>query len=70
MVDKAVDKPTTPPPTGDTGRSPLGLAMIIAGLCGVFYVSYKYRKMTKEKDTLHDDYSDLCPDFVEGAENE
>ena len=70
MVDKAVDKPTTPPPTGDTGRSPLGLAMIIAGLCGVFYVSYKYRKMTKEKGTLHDDYSDLCPDFVEGAENE
>ena len=61
---------TTPPPTGDTGRSPLGLVMIIAGLCGVFYVSYKYRKMTKEKDTLHDDYSDLCPDFVEGAENE
>lgn len=70
MVDKAVDKPNTPPPTGDAGRSPLGLAMVIAGLCGVFYVSYKYRKMTKEKGTLHDDYSDLCPDFVEGAENE
>ena len=61
---------TSPPPTGDAGRSPLGLAIIIAGLCGVFYVSYKYRKMTKEKGTLHDDYSDLCPDFVEGAENE
>ena len=61
---------TSPPPTGDTGRSPLGLVMIIVGLCGVFYVSYKYRKMTKEKGTLHDDYSDLCPDFVEGAENE
>ncbi len=70
MIDKAVDKPITPPPTGDTERSPLGLAMIIAGLCGVFYVSYKYRKMAKEKDTLHDDYSDRCPDFVEGAENE
>ena len=60
---------TSPPPTGDAGRSPLGLAMIIVGLCGVFYVSYKYRKMTKEK-TIHDEYSDLCPDFVEGAENE
>ncbi|MBR6982740.1 MAG: hypothetical protein IKH75_04255, partial [Ruminococcus sp.] len=70
MVDKAVDKPTTPPPTGDAGRSPLGLAMIIVGLCGVFYVSHKYRKMAKEKGTLHDDYSDLCPDFVEGAVNE
>ena len=58
-----------PPPTGDAGRNPLGLAMIIVGLCGVFYVSYKYRKMTKEK-TIHDEYSDLCPDFVEGAENE
>lgn len=70
MVDKAVDKPVTPPPTGDAGRSPMGLAMVIAGLCGVFYVSYKYRKMTKEKGTLHDDYSDLCPNFVEGTENE
>ena len=61
---------TSPPPTGDAGRSPLGLVMIIVGLCGVFYVSYKYRKMTKEKDTRSDEYSDLCPDFVEGAENE
>ena len=61
---------STPPPTGDAGRNPLGLAMIIVGLCGVFYVSYKYRKMTKEKGTLHDDYSDLCPDFVEGSDNE
>ena len=60
---------TSPPPTGDAGRNPLGLAMIIVGLCGVFYVSYKYRKMTKE-NTIHDEYSDLCPDFVEGAENE
>ncbi|WP_297961155.1 SpaA isopeptide-forming pilin-related protein [uncultured Ruminococcus sp.] len=70
MVDKAVDKPTTPPPTGDAGRGPLGLAMIIVGLCGVFHVSYKYRKMTKGKDTFDNGYSDLCPDFVEGAENE
>ena len=70
MVDKAVDKPTTPPPTGDAGRNPLGLAMIIVGLCGVFYVSYKYRKMAKGKDTPDNGYSDLCPDFVEDAENE
>lgn len=70
MVDKAADKPVTPPPTGDAGRNPLGLAMIIVGLCGVFYVSYKYRKMTKEKDAIHDEYSDLCPDFVEGSEDE
>lgn len=70
MVDKAVDKPTTPPPTGDAGRSPLGLAMIIVGLCGVFYVSYKYRKMTKGKDMPDNEYSELCPDFVEGSKNE
>ena len=61
---------TSPPPTGDAGRNPLGLAMIIVGLCGVFYVSYKYRKMTKEKDTPDNGYSDLCPDFVEGSDNE
>ena len=70
MVDKAVDKPTTPPPTGDAGRSPLGLAMIIVGLCGVFYVSYKYKKMTKGKDMPDNEYSELCPDFVEGSKNE
>lgn len=70
MVDKAVDKPITPPPTGDAGRNPLGLAMIIVGLCGVFYVSYKYRKMTKGKDIPDNEYSALCPDFVEGSENE
>lgn len=70
MVDKAVDKPTAPPPTGDAGRNSLGLAMIIVGLCGVFYVSYKYRKMTKGKDTPDNRYSELCPDFVEGSENE
>ena len=61
---------TSPPHTGDAGRSPLGLVMIIVGLCGVFYVSYKYRKMTKEKDTPDNGYSELCLDFVEGAENE
>ena len=61
---------TSPPPTDDAGRSPLGLVMIIVGLCGVFYVSYKYRKMTKEKDTPDNGYSELCPDFVDGAENE
>ena len=70
MVDKAVDKPTAPPPTGDAGRNSLGLAMIIVGLCGVSYISYKYRKMTKGKDTPDNRYSELCPDFVEGSENE
>lgn len=70
MVDKAVDKPATPPPTGDAGRNPLGLAMIIVGLCGVSYISYKYRKMTKGKDTPDNDYSEFCPDFVEGSDNE
>ena len=70
MVDKAVDKPTAPPPTGDAGRNSLGLAMIIVGLCGVSYISYKYRKMTKGKDTPDNDYSEFCPDFVEGSDNE
>ena len=67
---KAVDKPTAPPPTGDAERNSLGLAMIIVGLCGVSYISYKYRKMTKGKDTPDNDYSEFCPDFVEGSDNE
>ena len=44
--------------------------MIIVGLCGVFYVSYKYRKMTKGKDMPDNEYSELCPDFVEDSKNE
>lgn len=44
MVDKAVDKPVKNPPTGDTGRSPIGYVMLIAGLCGVMYVSLMSRK--------------------------
>lgn len=45
MKDKAVvvTVPTNPP-TGDTGRSPLGYIMLIAGLCGIMYVSIKMRK--------------------------
>ncbi|WP_295068129.1 SpaA isopeptide-forming pilin-related protein [Ruminococcus sp.] len=67
MVDNAIDKPVTPPSTGDTGRSPLGLAMIIAGLCGVFYVSHKYRKKEKETDSLGNEYADLCPYYIEST---
>ena len=67
MVDNAIDKPVTPPSTGYAGRSPLGLAMIIAGLCGVFYVSHKYRKKENETDSLGNEYADLCPYYIEST---
>lgn len=45
MKDKAVVVTVpTDPPTGDAGRNPLGYIMLIAGLCGIMYVSIKMRK--------------------------
>jgi uncharacterized surface anchored protein len=55
----------TIPHTGDHGRSPLGLVMLIAGLCGIFYVSAKSRKLAKEIKTLNDECAALCPDCIE-----
>ena len=67
MKDEAiiVTVPTTNPPTGDPGRSPLGLVMLIIGLCGIFYVSAKSKKMAKEIKALDDEYAALCPDEIE-----
>lgn len=70
MIDNAIDKPIPPPTTGDAGKSPLGFAMMIIGLCGAFYVSHKYRKIREEKGTSLDEYSDICPDFIEGTRDE
>lgn len=72
MKDEAVivTVPTTPSvPTGDMGRSPLGLVMLTLGLLGIFYVSRKYKKLTKEIAALDSDYAALCPDFIEKDDN-
>ena len=65
MKDKAVvvTVPTNPP-TGDVGRSPVGLIMLITGLCGVMYVSFMSRKK-KRKGIDPDDYAEICPEFIE-----
>ena len=61
---------TVNPPTGDPGRSPLGLIMLIAGIGGLLYVSAKCRKKDKEIMAKAKDYSHLCPDFIEGDNND
>ena len=61
---------TVNPPTGDPGRSPIGLIMLIAGLGGLLYVSAKCRKRDKEIMAKAKDYSHLCPDFIEGDNND
>lgn len=68
MKDKAVVV-TVPknPPTGDVGKSPVGLIMLIAGLCGVMYVSFMSRKK-KRKGIDPDDYAEICPEFIERSE--
>lgn len=68
MKDKAVvvTVPTNPP-TGDVGKSPVGLIMLIAGLCGVMYVSFMSRKK-KRHDIDPDDYAEICPEFIERNE--
>lgn len=73
-VEITVENDTAPeenvPPTGDTGRSPLGYVMLIAGIFGIFLSVYKYRKIAKETDESEDDLSSYCPDFIEGESDE
>ncbi len=61
--------PVTPSvPTGDAGRNPIGLIMLIAGLCGLVFVSIIRRKREKEFAEIERKYAELCPDFIERTE--
>lgn len=68
MKDKSVVV-TVPknPPTGDVGKRPVGIILLIAGLCGVMYVSFMSRKK-KRKGIDPDDYAEICPEFIERSE--
>ena len=68
MKDKAVvvTVPTNPP-TGDVGKSPVGLIMLIVGLSGMIFVSFMSRKK-KRKGIDPDDYAEICPEFIERSE--
>jgi len=66
MKDEAIIVTTPNVATGDTGKSPLGYIMVIAGLV-LLTVSIFARK---KKEEPVDDYAELCPDFIEGEDNE
>ena len=76
MVDEAVkilETPNTPwipssPPTDDTGRNPIGLIMLVAGLGGLVLISIMRRKRKKEFAEIERKYAELCPDFIERTE--
>ena len=76
MVDEAVKIPETPsipwnpmsPPTGDMGRNPIALIMIIAGLGGLIFASIIRRKKENESAEIERKYAELCPDFIERNE--
>ena len=65
MKDEAIIVTTPNVATGDTGKSPLGYIMLIAGLV-LLTVSIFARK---KKEEPADDYAELCPDFIEGEED-
>ena len=73
MVDEAVKIPDTPhtpwtpssPPTGDVGRSPIAIIMVIAGLGGLIIASIMRRKKENEFAEIEKKYAELCPDFIE-----
>lgn len=65
MKDEAFIVTTPNVATGDTGKSPLGYIMVIAGLV-LLTVSIFARK---KKEEPADDYAELCPDFIEGEED-
>ena len=79
MVDEAEKKPEKTPeipnipvtssvPTGDAGRNPIGLIMLIAGLGGLVIVSIIHRKRKNEFAEIERKYAELCPDFIERNE--
>ena len=65
MKDEAIIVTTPNVATGDTGKSPLGYIMVIAGLV-LLTVSIFARK---KKEEPADDHAELCPDFIEGEED-
>ena len=80
MVDEAVkipektpETPNTPwtpssPPTGDMGRSPVAIFMVIMGLGGLIVASIIRRKKENEAAEIERKYAKLCPDFIERNE--
>lgn len=65
MKDEAIVVTTPNVHTGDTGKSPIGYIMVIAGLV-LLTVSIFARK---KKEEPADDYAEICPNYIEG-ENE
>ncbi len=79
MVDEAVKIPEKTPeipnipvtpsvPTGDAGRNPIGLIMLIVGLSGMIFVSIMCRKRSEKEAEIERKYAKLCPDFIERNE--
>lgn len=79
MVDEAEKIPENTPeipnipetpsvPTGDAGRNPLGIIMLIAGLGGLIFVSIMRRKRNEKEAEIERKYAELCPDFIERNE--
>lgn len=72
IPEKTPQTPNTPwtpssPQTGDMGRSPIAIIMLIAGLCGLIFVSIMRRRNEKEAE-IERKYAELCPDFIERNE--
>ena len=80
MVDEAVkipektpETPNTPwtpssPPTGDMGKSPVAIFMVIMGLGGLIVASIIRRKKENEAAEIERKYAELCPYFIERNE--
>ncbi len=78
MIDEAVKIPEVPnipwnptptsPKTGDVGRSPIGIIMLIAGFGGLIFVSFMRRKRKEKEAEIERKYAELCPDFIERNE--
>ena len=61
--------PVTPSvPTGDAGRNPIGIIMLIAGLGGLIFTSIMRRKRKEKEAEIERKYAELCPDFIERNE--
>ena len=63
MKDTKIITTTPNVPTGDTGKSPFGYIMVVAGLVLLTLSIFKRKK----KEEPADDYAEFCPDFIEGA---
>lgn len=68
VVKKETPVTPTTPMTGDAGRSPVGLVMLILGVTGLLYAAHKCRRTQVEYDRKGREFAALCPDFIEGGE--